>query len=458
MTRYPLFAAALALTAFVTLVATPRAAPVASAASPITRAIEYLSSQQLRQPLDLVLNGSRVLDFPGNYPQYFQLQQAEWLRVRDVSPFTVAFIHHALTHITEKNRGALRLSRSEIDTARSMRRRAVGFMKMFESPSGAPDAGTFGFWPYDFDPNFPDPWTSFVLTLWLQGPILGGNRVPANLSVFPSTLAIPTDADVTATTYTALLDDEMLDGGVRPAVAVDRFFTDWRDVGLVPRRVNPPWLPPASGAYLTWLTYRDPPFPPFPNDVDLVVNGNVLYALARHGRLTAAGVGNAIDLIDLVTMNGIHRDRLEEITEYYPDNLAFQYVVSRAFREGPVPALAGSVTILADELEQSAQLRQDGAAYWDLGDPQLNTAFAVLTLLNAGRRTPLVEMATKYLVSAQNATGGYDEATFFIGRTDGGQVFEFTSASFTTAMVLEALARYELSRCQAHATGAPDCR
>ena len=45
-------------------------------------------------------------------------------------------------------------------------------------------------------------------------------------------------------------------------------------------------------------------------------------------------------------------------------------------------------------------------------------------------------------VAEQNALGGYTEATFFIARTDGGQVFEFRSASLTTAIVLEALMRY----------------
>ena len=125
--------------------------------------------------------------------------------------------------------------------------------------------------------------------------------------------------------------------GRRPAFV--RFCTDWRDLGIVPRRLNPDWLPPASGAYLTWLTYRDTIFPLFPNDVDLVVNGNVLYALGRYDRLAVPGVEKAVELLDLVTALGLHRDRLEELTAYYPDNLAFQYVVSRAFHEGRVRAL-----------------------------------------------------------------------------------------------------------------------
>ena len=335
--------------------------------------------------------------------------------MRDVSPFTVAFIHHALTHVVEENRQALGLTGVELEIARSMRQRAVAFMKRFESAAGAPDAETFAFWPYDADPATPGVPLTILLTAKLEGPILGGQRVPMNLPVFPSTLAIPSDADVTATTYATLLDDTIFDGGPGSDVNFERFFVDWRDLGVVPRRVNPPWLPPASGAFLTWLTYRDPPFPLFPNDVDLVVNANVLYALARYDRLEVPGVAEAVDsstwLPRWVSTGSLWR----RSPRTYPDNLAFQYAVSRAFREGPVTALEPAVEILADDLEASVLLRADGTAYWDKGDPHLNTAFAVLTLLNAGRHTPTIDRAIDYLISEQNALGGFDEATFFVG-------------------------------------------
>lgn len=71
----------------------------------------------------------------------------------------------------------------------------------------------------------------------------------------------------------------------------------------------------------------------------------------------------------------------------------------------------------------------------------------MLTLLNAGRETGIIDRAIDYLVAEQNVRGGFDEATVFVGRNYGGQVFEFTSASFTTAMVLEALVRYKVSYC-----------
>jgi len=415
--------------------------------SPVERAIDFLVAHQVSKPVVATINGARVVDFPGNWPQYFHLRGGEDFRVRDVSPFTVAFIHHALSHVVEENRRALGLTRYDLGAARLMRQRAVAFLKRFESPPHAPDAGTFAFWPYDTDPAAPDPFVAAFLTWWLQGPILGGERVPINLPIYPGTLAIPSDADVTATTYAALLDDAAFDEGPGTKVAFERFLIDWRDTGIVPRRLNPIWLPPASGAFLTWLTYRSAPFPLFPNDVDLIVNANAIYALGRYGRLNVPGVAEAVALINFVTTSGVYRQQFEEISEYYPDNFAFQYVVSRAFHEGSVTALAPAVRVLADDLEASVVIRTDGAAYWDKGAPHLNTAFAVLTLLNAGRDTPIIDRAIEYLIAEQNPSGGFGEATFFFGRTDSGVVFEFTSESFTTAMALEALARYQAARC-----------
>jgi hypothetical protein len=414
-------------------------------AGPVRKALGYLLAHQLETPY-LVFEGLRpVRDYPGDWPQFFSLRENPAWRVRDVSPFMVAFIHHSLTHVVEDHRRRLGLKAIDVKSARSMRRRAIQFISRFEARPGAPDAGTFGFWPYDAHPRVPGPLLELVLLLTLRGPVLGGDRVPLNLHIFPTALAIPTDADVTATSYAALLDHAALDGGSSVDAPFHQFFADWRDLGIVPRRWNPPWLPPASGAFLTWLGYRRD-FLLYPNDVDLVVNANVLFALGRDGRLDVPGVPEAVELINQATALGLHRDRLEEISLYYPDNLVFHYAVSRAFREGRVAGLAPAVEILAGELESSAVVREDGSAYWDHGAPHLNTAFALLTLLNAERGGHLVQRAAAYLSKEQAPDGGFDAAPFFIARTDAGQVFEFSSASFVTGMALEALARYVLSR------------
>lgn len=406
----------------------------------VRRALFYLQLTQVKRPLDVTVGGLRVRDEPGDWPQRFRLAGSDGFAVRDVSPFTVAFIHHALTAIDDAD-PTLGLGPGDVERARALRRRAAGFLRRFESPPGSPDAGTFGFWPPDTDPDRPRPLTEALLMAWLQGPILGGDRVPLNLVIYPAPMAVPTDADVTAAVAVALRDDARLDGGPEAPVPLAGFVADWRDLGEVPLRRSPDWLPPASGAFLTWLAYTAGPPGTAPNDVDLVVNANVLFALGRLDRLDTPGVADAVALIDAVVAAGVHRDEPESITEYYPDNLAFRFAVSRAYGEGGVWQLGPAVEILADEVEASAIHEPDGTAHWDLGAPQLDTAFAVLTLVHAGRGGELVDAAVAYLIREQGALGGYDEATFFVARADGGQVFEFSSRAFTTAMVLEAIVR-----------------
>src|SRR5687768_2994232 len=117
-----------ALVLVAVLAAAPALVGVSRPDTPISRALAFLAAQQVRTPLDVVIDGARVRDYPGNWPQYFHLRGAEWLRVRDVSPFTVAFIHHALALVDEDNRAALDVDRSHLDVARTMRRRGVTFL------------------------------------------------------------------------------------------------------------------------------------------------------------------------------------------------------------------------------------------------------------------------------------------------------------------------------------------
>jgi hypothetical protein len=280
----------------------------------------------------------------------------------------------------------------------------------------------------------------------MKGPQLNGSRKPINLPAFPSAMAIPTDADVTAVTYAALLDDGLLTNDSATGAFVAHFFTDWRDVGTAPLRLTPAWLPADSGAFLTWLAYREPGAQQGPNDVDIIVNANVLYALARFGQTGVPGFAESVALINAVVDQGIHATAYPSITNYYPDSYILHYCVSRAFHEGPVPALQPAVDRLADDVESQAVVF-GGLAHWNKGDPQLNTAFAVLTLLNAGRTTPLIGEGVAYLMAAQNASGGnWIEGVFFLARGDSGVEVYWESPALTTAMALEAICRYRLEQ------------
>jgi hypothetical protein len=410
--------------------------------SPEAEAIEETLSFLQGQQVAVTTQERGAADYEGNWPQFFFLKELPSVRIRDVSPFIVSFIHHALAHLVEDHAEALGLNPEQLATARSMRQQAVALLRKFEAAPWDPARGTFAFWPYDVaGPSFTVPVQSALLAL-AKGPVLNGMRTPINFDIFPDPLAIPSDADVTATTFAALLDDELLDGGLGTRSAPEVFLSDWRDTGDVPLRFRPVWLPEESGVFLTWLPCGSPWTP---NDIDLVVNANVLFALARYGRLETPGVSEAIDLINQATEQGLHRTHAEEIALYYPDNYSYHYMVSRAYHEGPVPALQPAVEILADELERSSLEDNDGAAYWDRGTPELNTAFAVLTLMNAGRRTPLIAKGIEYLIPRQLVPpGNRAEGVFFFGRSDGGLEIRWVSQSFTAAMALEALCRFEL--------------
>jgi hypothetical protein len=418
------------------------AGPSPAGSSPELKAIEGAFSFLRNQQVIVTTQERGAVDYEGNWPQFFFLKELPSVRIRDVSPFIVSFIHHALAHLVEDHAGALGLNPEQLATARSMRQQAIDLLRQFEAAPWDPARGTYGFWPYDVaGPSFTVPVQSALLAL-AKGPVLHGMRTPINFDIFPDALAIPSDADVTATTFAALLDDALLDGGNGVRSSPETFLSDWRDTGEVPLRFRPSWLPEESGVFLTWLPYGSPWTP---NDVDLVVNANVLFALARYGLLEAPGVSEAIDLINQATRQGLHRTHHEEIALYYPDNYCFHYAVSRAYCEGPVPALQPAVEILADDLERSSLEDNDGAAHWDKGTPELNTAFAVLTLMNAGRRTPLIAKGIKYLNPRQFVPpGNRAEGVFFFGRSDGGLEIRWVSQSFTAAMILEALCRFAL--------------
>ncbi|UCG33619.1 MAG: hypothetical protein JSU68_03095 [Phycisphaerales bacterium] len=419
----------------------PLPPPIDEALSPIARALRYLQSTQLKSDQQLAY----AQDWRGNWPQCVTLD-GSGIFVRDVSPFMGTFIHHALTLIVEENRFCLKLAPSDIDGARSMRRAAVEMMLRFEAGPDRPDAGTFGFWP-ELRPDRPigHSLLSWVLAPVASGPFLHGSRVPVNIWIFPQHLQLPSDADDTAVAYAVLLDHQVLDGGGEVTRGFERFFADWRDLGQVPRRNHPDWLAPNSGAYLTWLNYGENPEDARDNDVDVGVNANILYALGRYGKLDTVGVGEAIGVINAAVQADLHPFEPFGFTLYYPDNLAVHYCVARAYREGGVAELAPAAEVLVSDLIELAQCDEAGRCHWDRGHPHLNTAFAVLALMEAGYRGELVDDGIAYLLAEQDAdSGAWKPGVFFGARLDDGTLGFWVSAALTTAMALEALARYGL--------------
>ena len=76
----------------------------------------------------------------------------------------------------------------------------------------------------------------------------------------------------------------------------------------------------------------------------------------------------------------------------------------------------------------------------------MNTAFAVITLLNAGRDGPLVEGGIRSLIQEQDPEdGSWPAAPFFLGTTTRGAVGVWESRAMSTAAAMEALMRAQWS-------------
>jgi len=169
----------------------------------MARGLECLYRTQVTEQEELETGG----DYAGNWPQYFGPVRLPAASARKVSPFMVAFIHHALSHVVPENAESLGTTAEDLAKASAMRRSAVAFMLRFEAPAEAPAAGAFGFWPRAVSPSTPvDQLLALFFLPILKGPVLGGDLGPLNIPFYPPLLAVPYDADDIAVVYAALLD------------------------------------------------------------------------------------------------------------------------------------------------------------------------------------------------------------------------------------------------------------
>lgn len=413
--------------------------------SPIARALAYLDETQVKEVLRPLAGGA---DFPGNWPQHVLINFPARIRARDVSPFLPACIHHSLALIHEETQAALGLPGQSIDRARALRQAAVEFMRRFEVPPGSPLAGAYGFWLRAEEcAAWRKPWLERLRGDWLakpmfwlfmHGPAMQGPLVALNVPQMPPAYGIHPDADDTAMIHLALLNAHRFDGGAEPRPPFS-LLADWRDTGREELFSRPDWLPEASGAFLTW-------FGAPVNDVDLAVNANVLYLLARCGRRDAPGAAAAQALICQAVpafLDGTARDTIEV---YYPNPMMAYRCIARAFRAGPVPGLEPAVRHIADMLRQRARVRKDGTVHWNFGQPALDTTCGILILIDAQQHLDLVPGAARFVLQKQDPRrGNWPEGYAFGGRSGRGHRINWVSAPFSTALALEALCRIVLA-------------
>ena len=179
-----------------------------------------------------------------------------------------------------------------------------------------------------------------------------------------------------------------------------------------------------GGAFFTFVLDTDPGIVPLQNDIDWVVNANVLFFFSS--------LGHQLPEVEAYLEEVVVRDLFTGGSKYYPSPFAFTYCLSRAVLDGRAQNLAK----LLDRLSwyvRSAQESDPG-----FGSP-LDAALAVATLLNCGTEPHRLEKDVGRLVEIQERDGGWPLACFF----EGPQGYYYGSRALTTAVAMEALAKYQ---------------
>ncbi len=168
---------------------------------------------------------------------------------------------------------------------------------------------------------------------------------------------IPDDADNTSNSivFQILLNKRF--NSIKPDTDALDVIVSYRDVD---RKKDQRWnkiLHDETGGFLTWLKdERQPGFenpgegiiPWHINNVDVIVNANVIFALKLAGRNSELGFNEAENLIIWC----IETQIWDKVSVYYPERLMFPYYVSRAWRDARIdnPLFEKSLIKLLDLL------------------------------------------------------------------------------------------------------------
>ncbi|MBN2542067.1 hypothetical protein JXI42_04310 [bacterium] len=163
------------------------------------------------------------------------------------------------------------------------------------------------------------------------------------------------------------------------------------------------------------------------NDLDCVVNANVLLFLGdREETIPVCEYLNEI----------IIEGNMNDCFRYYLDDMAFYYMVSRAYFNG-ASCLEES---REDLIEQVVKRQLENGSFGD----ELQTAFALCALLNCDyKEHQVLDEAVVYLLDTQDTTGSWRKIAFFTGlEHPAPQTVWWGSEEMTTAICVEALARF----------------
>ncbi len=179
-----------------------------------------------------------------------------------------------------------------------------------------------------------------------------------------------------------------------------------------------------SGLFNTWIGDPSEWVGIDSKEISLVVNLNALFLFSREGQ--------SLPEVCRAAVAYTKTKAFENGTGYYPSPLAYTYFFTRAYADGRAACLKEGIP----DVRAYAVARQRANGGWG---NDLETALAVVTLLNAREKGPGVRRGIKALVDRQRPKGGWVEAPLYKGAV---QPLYYGSASLTTAFCLEGLGKY----------------
>lgn len=299
---------------------------------------------------------------------------------------------------------------------------------------------------------------------------------------------IPNDADDTSTAVTIqhFFARRFPDSGIKADMAALEIISQYRDLDRAREDGRDSWKGKSTGAFLTWLkdenaaVFARPEIGIIPlgvNNVDVVVNANVLFAMALTGRKDLPGYSDCVRLI----RDAAKKRVWPEAGLYYPQYMIFPYSASRAYRDGGArePEMKEAMQYFLQDLLKAQKewgnknpTRKGAFPGGDDKSDHLSTALAVTTLINIGRENAAeLGLTSEYEVALRGGINYLLEqciwkkprnretmgkfktpngkcATWMSGLFFAASFWDLAhwrSQAFTVSIVLEALTKYVLA-------------
>jgi hypothetical protein len=126
-----------------------------------------------------------------------------------------------------------------------------------------------------------------------------------------------------------------------------------------------------------------------------------------------------------------------DYSDSFSSPVFFLYAAVCAKTEGRIEDLQPYMGKIIDFLQMSQNWK---GRYWDFGQPVLDTALALSTMISAGYCGETIESGISWLLSSQSENGLFESGDFY--RPRGSTRHGWHSDYLTTCLALEALARY----------------